>query len=225
MSTLKVLLKWAFATLVFAGILLGSAGRLDLPMVWAYLVVYCGSLLAWSLVTAHKDPALLEERRGVKAGTKGWDRVLLTIYGLLFLATWVVAGLDVGRFHWSGTVPVGFQIVGLIGFAAGLGLVSWATWANTFFSRSVRIQQERGHRVVTGGPYRYVRHPGYAMTLIGWPGTALALGSWWAMLPAVGIVLVYLVRTVLEDRTLHKELEGYAEYAQQVRYRWIPGVW
>jgi len=96
---------------------------------------------------------------------------------------------------------------------------------NTFFSRVVRIQAGRGHRVVTTGPYRYVRHPGYAANVLAWPGTALALGSWWAMLPAVGIVLVYILRTALEDRTLHEELPGYAKYAQRVHYRLLPGIW
>ena len=196
-----------------------------MPMVWAYLGAYSGLLLAFALITSKRDPGLLEERRRAGPGVKKWDRLLLTIYGILFFATLIVASVDVGRFHWSDTVPLGLQIVGLAICAVSFGIVWWATWVNTYFSRVVRIQQDRGQRVVTAGPYQYVRHPGYAANIFIWPGTALALGSWWAMLPAVGIIVVYILRTVLEDRTLHEELEGYAEYAEQVRYRLLPGVW
>jgi protein-S-isoprenylcysteine O-methyltransferase Ste14 len=225
MSTWKILVKWLIMILLFAAVLFGSAGRLDLPMVWAYLLLYAGFLMAFGLVMSKKDPELLKERRRAGPGTKKWDRILLAIYGGLFFVTWIVAGLDVGRFHWSDTVPLGLQILGLAGASAASGLVWWATWVNTFFSRTVRIQRDRGQRVVTSGPYQYVRHPGYAANILVWPGTALALGSWWAMLPAVGIILVYIVRTVLEDRTLCEELPGYTEYAEHVRYRLLPGVW
>jgi len=225
MSLVKIILKWGITVALFAGVLFGSAGRLDLPMVWVYLCTYSAFLLVFAVVMSRKDPGLLEERRRARAGTKKWDRVLLAIYGVLFFATWIVAGVDVGRFHWSDTVPLGLQIVGLVTCTASFGLTWWAIWVNTFFSRVVRIQEDRGHHVVTSGPYRYVRHPGYAGIILIWPGTALVLGSWWAMLPAVGIVLIYIVRTALEDRTLHEELEGYAAYAQQVRYRLLPGVW
>jgi len=225
MSLVKIILKWGITVALFAGVLFGSAGRLDLPMVWVYLCTYSAFLLVFAVVMSRKNPGLLEERRRARAGTKKWDRVLLAIYGVLFFATWIVAGVDVGRFHWSDTVPLGLQIVGLVTCTASFGLTWWAIWVNTFFSRVVRIQEDRGHHVVTSGPYRYVRHPGYAGIILIWPGTALVLGSWWAMLPAVGIVLIYIVRTALEDRTLHEELEGYAAYAQQVRYRLLPGVW
>ena len=221
----RVVLKWGIMIAVFAGVLFGSAGRLDLPMVWAYLCTYAGFLLAFGIVMSRKDPDLLRERRRAGKGAKTWDRVLMAIYGVLFFGTWIVAGVDVGRFHWSDTVPLGLQIVGLEACAAAFGLVWWATWVNTFFSRVVRIQEDRGHRVITAGPYQYVRHPGYTGNVFAWPGTALALGSWWAMLPVVGIVLIYVLRTALEDRTLQAELDGYQEYAEQVRYRLLPGVW
>ena len=96
---------------------------------------------------------------------------------------------------------------------------------NTFFSEVVRIQHDRGHRVVATGPYRYVRHPGYLGNIIAWPCTALAIGSWLALLPAAVVVVLYVIRTALEDRTLQAELAGYVEYAQQVRYRLVPGIW
>jgi protein-S-isoprenylcysteine O-methyltransferase Ste14 len=225
MRMLKLVLKWGATVAVFAGVLFGSAGRLDLPMVWAYLCTYAGLLLVFGVVTSRRDPNLLKERRRAGEGAKTWDRILLAIYGVLFFGTWIVAGVDVGRFHWSDTVPLWLQIAGLVVCIAAFGLVWWATWVNTFFSRVVRIQEDRGHRVVTAGPYRYVRHPGYTGNVFAWPGTALALGSWWAMLPAMGIVLIYILRTALEDRTLQAELDGYQEYAEQVRYRLLPGVW
>lgn len=151
MSTLKIILKWGITVAVFASVLFGSAGRLDLPMVWAYLCIFAGLLLAFAIITSRKDPDLLQERRRAGEGAKTWDRVLLAIYGVLFFATWIVAGVDVGRFHWSDTVPLRLQIAGLAACTVAFGLVWWATWVNTFFSRVVRIQEDRGHRVVTAG--------------------------------------------------------------------------
>jgi protein-S-isoprenylcysteine O-methyltransferase Ste14 len=106
-----------------------------------------------------------------------------------------------------------------------MAVTYWAMAVNPFLSTIVRIQDDRGHFVVTSGPYRYVRHPMYAMILLMWPGIALELGSWWALIPAVVIAIVFVIRTTLEDRTLQAELPGYAAYGQQTRYRLLPGVW
>ena len=217
--------QWLIVTVLCTAILLGSSGRLDLPMVWACVCVYSSFHLAIAFTVYKKDPDLFKERARSGPGAKRWDRVWLVFYQLLSFATWIVAGLDIGRFHWSDTVPLWLQIVGLAGLAASFGFAVWAMATNTFFSQVVRIQDDRGHHVVTGGPYRYVRHPGYAGGMLAWLCTALALGSWWALFLAGVIVLVYVIRTALEDRTLHEELEGYAEYAKRVRYRLLPGVW
>ncbi len=136
----------------------------------------------------------------------------------------IVAGLDI-RFGWSGDVPLWVQIAGLVGFAVLFGFSVWAISANTFFSRVVRIQRNRGHHVITAGPYQYVRHPSYVASILSWFCTALALGSWWAMLPATLVALQFILHTALEDKTLQEELDDYKEYAAQVRYRLLPGIW
>jgi protein-S-isoprenylcysteine O-methyltransferase Ste14 len=140
------------------------------------------------------------------------------------LGFWIVAGLDV-RWHGAERMPRALQFLGLAGLAASLGLALWAMSQNRFFSPVVRIQTERGHHLITTGPYRFIRHPGY----LGSGGSALcaavALGSWWALIPSIGCVVVIVRRTILEDHFVHRELSGYREYANIVRYRLLPGIW
>ncbi len=145
--------------------------------------------------------------------------------GILFFLHLVVALLDVGRFHWSGTLPRVLQVAAVIVFAASIAWVIWATAVNRFFSPVVRIQTERGHHLITTGPYRYMRHPGYIGMILGLPASALALGSWWSLVPALAYSLVILRRTALEDRFLTEQLDGYKSYAENVRYRLLPGIW
>jgi protein-S-isoprenylcysteine O-methyltransferase Ste14 len=205
---------------LMAGVLFGCAGRWDLPMFWAYLGVFSVPLLVAALTVY--DPDLAKERLRPGPGGKDW----LFVVGRLFVpAHLAVAGLDVGRFHWSDTVPFGAQLAGLVGFAASCGLILWAVAVNRFFSPVVRIQKERGHHVVTRGPYRYVRHPAYLAMIVALPFSALALGSGWSLLPAGAFALLVVRRTALEDRTLRQELDGYAGYAERVRYRLVPGLW
>ena len=142
----------------------------------------------------------------------------------LILAHLVVARLDVGRFGWSGAIPLGAHIAGLAGMALCMALGLWMKNVNPFAEPTIRIQRERSHHVIADGPYRYVRHPGYVAGQLGVPCSALALGSWWAMLPAGLYALLLLRRAVIEDRFLRAELNGYDQYAQQVRYRLIPGI-
>jgi protein-S-isoprenylcysteine O-methyltransferase Ste14 len=211
-------------TLLVAGPVL-LAGHWDLPTVWALFGLFAGFLLLAWFAILRKDPALLRERQQSGPGAKRWDRIWLAFYTIALLGTLIVAILDVGRFHWSDTVPLWLQVFGFVGFAASLAFAGWAMAENTFFSEVVRIQHDRGHHVVTTGPYRVVRHPGYLGNASAWPCIALAIGSWWALLPAGLVVALYVVRTALEDRTLQQELDGYVEYAQRVRYRLLPGVW
>lgn len=200
--------------------LFGSAGRWDLPFLWAILGIYAGFLV---VVLLKMDPDLRKERFHPAPG--GQDRHMRALLLPFMLAAWVVAGLDVGRFHWSDSVPFAVRVLALVGFVSGLGLASWALSVNRFFSPVVRVQAERGHRLITGGPYQYVRHPGYLGGLLSAVCSGLAFGSWGAMLPVAGCALVFLRRTALEDRFLRVELPGYAAYAERVRYRLLPGVW
>ena len=209
----------AFLALTGA-LLFGCAGRWDLPLFWAYLGVWAAAIVVGSLVV---DPTLARER--LRPGPGGRDYLTTAVFSLLWPGQGAVAGLDVGRCHWSDTVPLAVQGLGLLAMAAGLAVVVWAMAVNRFFSSVVRIQTDRGHRLVTGGPYRWVRHPAYAAFPFVFVGGGLALGSWLAALVGLLMVLPLLRRTALEDRVLRERLEGYAAYAQRVRYRLLPGVW
>jgi protein-S-isoprenylcysteine O-methyltransferase Ste14 len=203
-----------------AAILFGSAGRVDLPWFWAYLCAHAGALLVGLRFV---DPGLAEERLKPQAG--GEDRLFRLYLLPFYLGNLIVAGLDVGRFHWPGPMPITLQAIGLAVFAAGLCMTMWSMAVNRFFSPIVRIQSERGHHLITEGPYRLIRHPGYsglsAVTL----ASGFALGSWWSVVPSVGALAVIVRRTILEDGFLKRELPGYADYAARVRYRFLPGVW
>ena len=225
MSVLRVYGQWITVTVLLATVLFASAGRVDLPVFWIYLAAHSSAQLAMSVIVFRRDRDLLDERQRPGKGTKEWDRVVLRIYLLLTLSLFVVAGLDAGRLHWTDTVPLGVQVAALLGFALSFAFSIWAMVVNGFYSRVVRIQRDRGHHVVTDGPYRIVRHPSYIGGILSWICAALALGSWLALVPVALIAATLTVRTALEDRTLQEELPGYKEYAARVRYRLLPGVW
>ena len=199
-------------------IIFASAGRCDLPFVWAIL----GALAAFYLALAvFADPGMMRERLAPGPGSQ--DRLTRILGAGMLVGHWVLAGLDVGRWQWS-LVPWQVQVAGLVGYGAALGVLFWAMHANPFYSSVVRVQTERGHHTVAAGPYRFVRHPGYAATLFAMLSGGVALGSWLAMLPVLGFFGLFFRRTLLEDRLLQRELEGYAEYAQKVRYRLVVGL-
>jgi protein-S-isoprenylcysteine O-methyltransferase Ste14 len=158
-------------------------------------------------------------------GIPAWDRWLMPVVGLYGpLATLVVAGLD-QRFQWSPSLPVSLQHMALAGVVLGYALAVWALLVNRFFSAVVRIQRDRGHFVITSGPYRCIRHPGYAGGLIASLMVPLLLTSLWALVPAGLTSIAIILRTLLEDRTLQHDLPGYKEYAQHTRFRLVPRIW
>ena len=217
----KRMLQVVVQFLVLAAILFIASGRLDWMWAWAYLGVGVGILAINVLVMS---PELIAERSEIKEDVKGWDKVLGTLIGVLTLGALVVIGLD-ARFGWSPRLAWVIQLGGLVFVALGQGLFSWAMASNVFFSGAVRIQIDRDHTVATGGPYQYVRHPGYVGYITSWIATSLALGSLWGLIPAGLVMCLMVARTALEDRTLLEELDGYREYATRVRYRLLPGVW
>ncbi len=153
-----------------------------------------------------------------------WDVVILSAIGLLTLAKYVLAGLDV-RFGWTVPMALALQIAAMVIAALGYALVTWALAVNAFFSKVVRLQGDRGQHVVTHGPYRAVRHPGHLGTIAFELATPIMLGSVWALIAGALVVGLTVLRTHLEDRTLHEELEGYEAYAKRVPHRLFPGVW
>ena len=223
-NVVRYLVRETMGLLMLAVMLFLSAGRLDWVMGW----VLVGITFLWAsgtaLVLIPRNPELLAERTGPKKGAKTWDMVILSIIGLVTIARCIVAGLD-ERFGWTTGIPLPLQIATLAVAVLAYALVVWATAANAFFSQVVRIQKERGHTVATSGPYRHVRHPGYVGTILFELATPVMLGSWWALIPGGLSALLLVVRTALEDKTLHEELDGYQGYAARVRYRLLPGIW
>ena len=222
---IKRLIQIAIVFLIQAVVLFASAGRLDWTIAWVYLAAYVAMIIINSLVLLHIDPALIAERARIKEDAKSWDKPLagiISLFGPLLIL--LVAGFDL-RFGWSPALAAPIQLTAWVAMILGYAFSGWAMASNRFFSGLVRIQTERGHTVATGGPYQYVRHPGYSGWSLAYLATSLVLSSWWALIPAVLTIGVIIVRTALEDKTLQNELDGYKEYAQQVRYRLVPGVW
>lgn len=222
-SILKRFAPLIFSLAITSVCLFGSAGRLDWSNAWVLLGLNFAASLASSILL-WRNPELLAERSNIKAG-KSWDKAIVGFVVLLGpVATWITAGLDT-RFHWSDAMPPFAFITGVVAAMLAAALIAWAIRSNRFFSSVVRIQKDRGHVVVTAGPYGFIRHPGYtgisAFTL----ATPLILNSRWAFVPAIATAAMSVLRTVLEDRTLHNELEGYAEYARRVKYRLAPPIW
>lgn len=220
---IRIVIMTVIYIAVMGGLLFGAAGRLDWPMAWAYLVILTVSTVAL-LVLGDREMLLVRARK--EKGAKTWDPFLANISFFLFWpGSCVVAGLDYGRLHFSPSIPMPVRLIALLAFAFGLAFAVWAMVANRFFVKFVKIQTDREHTVITNGPYAYVRHPGYAGSLLAFIALPVALGSLLALLPASAGLSLWVVRTYLEDRTLHKELDGYSQYASHVRWRLIPGIW
>ncbi|GAB4543483.1 MAG: isoprenylcysteine carboxylmethyltransferase family protein [Anaerolineae bacterium] len=218
------LVREVMGVLLVAASLFIPSGRLDWVMGWALVGIYAVWVAANAILLIPRCPELLIERARGQKSAKTWDMLILGIIGLTTIARHVIAGLDM-RFGWTTPMPVGLQIAALVVAALGYALLTWSMTANAFFSTVVRIQGDRGHAVATTGPYRYVRHPGYAGSVAFELATPVMLGSLWALIPGALAALLVVVRTALEDQTLHEELQGYQEYAARVRYRLVPGVW
>jgi protein-S-isoprenylcysteine O-methyltransferase Ste14 len=215
----RALIGSLVALSLIGAILFGSAGRVDIPEFWVYVAALAGVTVIGLLVI---DPDLVQERMrpGGKPLPAGY-----WLLGLLPVAHWVMAGLDRGRVYWSDTVPLRMRLIGLVVLVLAQVVILWAMHVNRFFSSVVRIQTERGHHVITTGPYRWVRHPGYAAAFLMILASGLGLGSWLATLIALAGVPLLMVRTRNEEGVLQRDLPGYADYAQQVRFRLVPLIW
>jgi protein-S-isoprenylcysteine O-methyltransferase Ste14 len=208
-----------FLALAASAPLFIGAGRW-VPAFFVYAVMLW--LLSGTVLTVllRKSPGLVAERLKPPSDR---DRATRRIALPLMLTHYLIAGLDVGRFGWS-TVPMAVQIAGFLAFLAAFVLTAWTLLSNPYASAAVRIQSERGHTVITTGPYAFVRHPMYLGVLFFVLGSGPALGSWWSELVLLPVLVVFVRRTLLEDRMLHNELPGYDAYARKVRYRVIPGL-
>ena len=194
---------------------------------WVFSLLIMATGIGGRMWAERRHPGLLAERANYEkaADVKPWDRVLAPLMAIsTSFPLVIVGGLD-HHFGWSPAFPVWLNICGFILIATGYAFGSWALAENRFFSGVVRIQADRGHLVCDSGPYRIVRHPGYAGNILPLPGIALALGSVWTLIPGAAALIVVVIRTALEDQTLQEELPGYRDYARRVRYRLIPGIY
>ncbi len=224
----KLLVRYAVREimgLVVMGVaLFWSAGRMDWWAAWAVLAVMAGWSVATAVVILRRNPTLLAERLGPRQGAKRWDITIMSLLGLIQLVRYIVAGLD-QRYGWTGGLPLTAQIMAFLLCILAYAVVVWATAVNAFFSQIARIQPERGHTVVMDGPYRYVRHPAYSGAILYELAAPILLASWYALLVSVFSAFLLILRTRLEDQMLQSELPGYGDYAYQVRYRLLPGIW
>jgi protein-S-isoprenylcysteine O-methyltransferase Ste14 len=220
-NIMRRLMQVTMSIILIALFLFVSAGRIDWIYAWIYIAL---SVLVILINASLFTPELISERGRKKENVEKWDKIISGLIILPLLAIYLVSGLDI-RFGWSPELALWIHIIGLIFFLLGNALVSWAMMSNVYFSTAVRIQYDRGHTVCHEGPYRYVRHPGYLGIIIFYLFTPLILGSVWALIPASLTVILFIVRTIFEDRTLKSKLEGYHDYVGKVKYRLIPGVW
>ena len=222
---MRSVIRLILGLLLYPGLLFGPAGTLAWPEGWVFLAIH-GGLTWWLMLWLKRhDPALLAERlKGmIQPGQPLWDRALLLVFAALWLGWLTVPGFD-QRHGWS-DVPLWLQGVGGLLLLLGWWGIIATHQVNTFLAPVVRIQVERGQHVVDTGPYAIVRHPMYAALVPFTLGSALLLDSWVATALAPLVTLPLLIRTVLEDNTLARELPGYEEYRARVRYRLVPGLW
>jgi protein-S-isoprenylcysteine O-methyltransferase Ste14 len=224
--SLRILIRMFVVVALFSFLPLIVSGRWDWWEGWAYAIIFLGGYLLTRGLLAWRNPDLVVERVTAGAGkdVKSWDRVLAPLMALGGFLISLVAGLDV-RFGVSQPFGLQIQLAALVVIIAAYAFGTWALIENRYFSSMVRIQTDRGHSVISSGPYRWVRHPGYAGTVVIYLAIPFFLNSVWALIPAVLLVIVSVVRTYLEDKVLQEELDGYKDYARQVRCRLVPGIW
>lgn len=220
---------FGFAIYLFLNplILFLSAGTVKWGMGWAYFCIAILSAVVSRVLANRVNPGLLEERGRYQESedVKPWDKVLVPIVALYGpMVSFIVAGLD-WRYGWTSLFPTWSQVIALLFGVLSVSLSTWAFVSNPFFSAVVRIQEDRGHTVCSSGPYRYIRHPGYAGGILWYLITPVVLDSLWMVIPIGISAVLTIVRTALEDRALREELPGYQAYAQETRYRLLPGVW
>ena len=213
----------ALTIIVMTLLLFVPAGTLAWQRAWWYLAVFLAAMAVAIVYIWRTDPELFAIRRKVQPGTKPWDLAFVVVTITSIAAILPVAGLDF-RLGWL-QLHDGFVWLGYAVFLGGFWLNAWAQGVNRHFELTVRIQTDRGHRVIDNGPYATVRHPGYVGGTALAAGTALALGSGVALIPALICAVALALRTLAEEQTLREELPGYAAYMQRVHFRWIPGIW
>jgi protein-S-isoprenylcysteine O-methyltransferase Ste14 len=221
----KLLLQNLIWIAAMGALLFVPAGTLHWPAAWVFLATIALSGMAGGLWLARVDPALLAERMRptMQRDQPAADKKFMLVFGLTALAWLVAIGLD-ARYRAS-DVPVALQALGWLMLVFSSAFIMWVMRENSFAAPVIKLQTERGHRVVSTGPYAWVRHPMYSGTVLFFAGAPLLLGSWWGLAMSPLFVLLFAVRSGIEERALRDGLPGYADYAARVRYRLVPGLW
>ena len=225
--TIRAILGFAIYLFLNPLILFVCAGTARWAAAWAYFGIALLSVVLSRVIAHRKNPGLLEERGRYQdsENVKPWDKILMPVAALYGpLISFIVAGLD-HRYGWTNLFPTWSQVAALLVGVLSVSLSTWAMVSNPFFSAVVRIQEDRAHTVCKSGPYRYVRHPGYAGGVLWYLITPVVFDSLWAMIPIAIATAATVARTALEDKTLREELPGYLAYTQETRYRLLPGIW
>jgi protein-S-isoprenylcysteine O-methyltransferase Ste14 len=228
-ATRRGIVRWVaqmiVSIVIFWVLLFVSAGRLEWVQGWTLFSINVLSSIISGIVLIKKRPELLGERSKAPTGSKSWDRLLAPLVAIFgTVAILVTGGLD-ARFGWSGAISFLPWVLGIILAFASQMFALWAMATNPYFATTVKIQSDRGHEVVSGGPYSIVRHPGYLGSVVYNLSAPIVMSSLWAFIPSLVTIILLVIRTRLEDRTLQSELPGYTDYAANVRYRLFPGVW
>jgi protein-S-isoprenylcysteine O-methyltransferase Ste14 len=202
-----------------------SAGRLDIPRAWLFFGIGSVYYPVSTAVIYRKNPDLINQRGENRRDTKSWDKILAPLYFLIgYVLTAALAGMDVGRFHWTYLGP-SYMLAGIFFYIMGGIVNTWAMITNPHFESTVRIQKERDHAVITTGPYQYIRHPGYGAGIIWTASIPLIIGSAAGFIAGITGIIILLLRTYLEDHILQKELPGYTEYTQKITKKLLPYIW
>ncbi|HVY88157.1 MAG TPA: isoprenylcysteine carboxylmethyltransferase family protein [Hyphomonadaceae bacterium] len=219
----QAFISLAIVLAIMIAAMFGAAGTWDWPRGWTFFGAYCALTFIACVWLWIANPELFAARAKMQAGTKGWDKILTVVLIFSYFTIFPISALDDARFRWA-PQPDSVVIFGHVLFAAGFLGFTWASSVNRNFEATVRIQTDRGHKVVDKGPYAVVRHPGYIFAILMTIGMPLAMGSLYGLIPAAAMVVMVLIRTLAEDATLKAELPGYKDYAARVKHRWIPGV-
>jgi protein-S-isoprenylcysteine O-methyltransferase Ste14 len=224
-SGIRSIIVQSLLIIIGFAILFISAGTLAWINAWIYVGLVTIYWVISTVVLARLNPDMLNERGSVvKEGTKGFEKVWVAVYPVLTFGNLVIMGFDAVRFQWS-FMPFWLAILGIVIMIAASVISTWAMAVNKFFEWTVRIQDDRQQYVCVSGPYKIMRHPGYAGLIVSILAYPLILGSWWGFVLSGILTIMIVIRTVLEDHTLQNEMSGYREYAKQVKYRLIPLVW
>ena len=218
------IVRGALRSIIILAVLLVSSGTIGWINAWIYTGLTLLFHVVYVVLLMRINVELLNKRGRVQKNTKAFEKVILALYLPAALLTLIICGLDAVRFRWT-VVSYEFSIISTIVWILASSLVLWAMIVNSHFEGTARIQDDRAQRVVTSGPYKTVRHPGYLGIILMIFSLPIILGSWWGLVPALALVIVVIIRTALEDRMLKGELSGYSDYANETRYRLLPLVW